>query len=101
MIVKSAAARVRTFQKGVNWTNGTQHRECGIFSLGLEVFEIHGKNITFKFKIDATSHRKDNPNSINNTYISSTRCVIRAESVMNERCRAERERLAFKACLPV
>ena len=79
MNVKSAAARVRTFQKGINWTNGTQHRECGIFSLGLKVFEIHGKNITFK--IDVTSHRKeDNPNSINNTYISST-IVLRAESV--------------------
>ena len=81
MIVKSAAARVQTFQKGVNWTNRTQHRECGIYSLRLEVFEIHGKNITFKFKIDATSHRKeDNPNSINNTYISST-IVLRAESI--------------------
>ena len=33
-------ARVRTFQKDVNWTNGTP-RECGFLSCGLEVIEIH------------------------------------------------------------
>ena len=41
-------ARVRTFQKDVHWTNGTQQRECGFFSRGLEVIEIH----------DMHSHRK-------------------------------------------
>ena len=59
--------------------------------------EIHGKNISFK--IDVTSHRKeDNPNSISNTYISSTICLLMAESVTKGGGSHSKR---FKARLPI